>query len=672
MATAVASGTITSGVFETAVASGGQVLTLTLTGDVYVSTAVFSTIRQDILDGITSDASTATSWNTKVRDTASVSTVVRTSDTICTVTFAIASTYNTNADEDITATLPATALVSSVVGVAANSFTVLKEPTNMRVIHGFAPVAPGVVDYTDPGFGAPDAALVMQNITTAGVEISTTHAWHCIGFVDNSGNDEVMSVFMENNVGNTDASRAWSSGNVVTMQSNSTTYVLGAGALIKDGLRINYSISSTAYNVIVILLKGLKNVKVASQALSAGVTDITGLGFSPDLIFLATTAQTVQGRSDYSYFSFGAAHKAADGTISQHSTWLFEIDNAAQSYPGLAIYDTYAVGKIAAGGTTIDWSGAVEDFDSDGFSINASATDPGSQIIDYLAIELHNPDDAWVGTIETPTSAIVQNITGPRFTPGGIILTHTWQHTLNSHVWDADACAFIMGASDGTDEYSMGIYNEDAQTVTDTASYYGSSILARLYDDNAAIRHFNASATFTPVGFDLAYTSTGTSSLVWAAIALRDLSVGVVSATTSGTLVGASVFEDAIVSGGRVLKLTLAEDVYVSTAVFSTIRQDIIDGLESDSSTATSWNTKVRDTVSVSAVVRTSDTLCTITLPAIADYDISTNETITATLPATAMASTVFAVIAAPTILIRKALASSAVQTTVCTIFTGF
>lgn len=76
----------------------------------------------------------------------------------------------------------------------------------------------------------------------------------------------------------------------------------------------------------------------------------------------------------------------------------------------------------------------------------------------------------------------------------------------------------------------------------------------------------------------------------------------------------------------------------VVSTPFADARQAIIDGLDSAQSEAAGWNAEVRDNLGVSAVVRTSDTVCTITLSAQAGYQITAQETITVTLPATALA----------------------------------
>lgn len=109
----------------------------------------------------------------------------------------------------------------------------------------------------------------------------------------------------------------------------------------------------------------------------------------------------------------------------------------------------------------------------------------------------------------------------------------------------------------------------------------------------------------------------------------------IASATLSGSL---SLTEAQIVSGGQQIVITLTNDTWVAAgATFNAQRQNIIDGLTSAQSEATGWNAEVRDNEVVTAVVRTSDTVVTITLTAAASYDVTADETITATIPATAL-----------------------------------
>ena len=106
--------------------------------------------------------------------------------------------------------------------------------------------------------------------------------------------------------------------------------------------------------------------------------------------------------------------------------------------------------------------------------------------------------------------------------------------------------------------------------------------------------------------------------------------------TLTGTVTTAT--ESDIVAGGKTIILTLTGDTWVASgATFNAIRQNIIDGIDSDLSESGGWDAQVKANQGVSGVVRTSDTVVTITLDAQASYNITATETITATIPASAV-----------------------------------
>ena len=124
--------------------------------------------------------------------------------------------------------------------------------------------------------------------------------------------------------------------------------------------------------------------------------------------------------------------------------------------------------------------------------------------------------------------------------------------------------------------------------------------------------------------------------------------VSVISVVLSGT-VTATINETNIVAGGKTIILTVSGDTWVASgAPFDAQRQSIIDGIDSAQSEAGGWDTVVKAGQGVAGVVRTSDTVVTITLDTFASYDITAQETITATIPGTAL-SKGNSVVATPT-----------------------
>ena len=122
------------------------------------------------------------------------------------------------------------------------------------------------------------------------------------------------------------------------------------------------------------------------------------------------------------------------------------------------------------------------------------------------------------------------------------------------------------------------------------------------------------------------------------------------TAVITGSVSVDSPTEAEIVAGGETIIITLTNDTWVASGgTFNGQRQAIIDGLDSAQSETAGWNAEVRDKEEVGAVVRTSNTVVTITLTAAGAYSVVDNETITVTVPADAMTTTSSELIATPT-----------------------
>lgn len=129
-----------------------------------------------------------------------------------------------------------------------------------------------------------------------------------------------------------------------------------------------------------------------------------------------------------------------------------------------------------------------------------------------------------------------------------------------------------------------------------------------------------------------------------------------VTAVLTGTAIAGGVLESEIVAGGETIIITLTNDTWVAAGgTFNAQRQNIIDGLDSAQAEGAGWNAEVRDKEVVTAVVRTDDKTCTITLTtAAAAYVITASETITVTVPATAMIFNTVDILATPTFIVTN------------------
>ena len=104
------------------IVAGGKTLILTLYNDTWVASgATFDAQRQNIIDGITSNKSETNGWDAEIALTRiiAVANVVRTSDTIVTITFVLDTIYDVTERELISTVIPASALTTSAVTLNA-------------------------------------------------------------------------------------------------------------------------------------------------------------------------------------------------------------------------------------------------------------------------------------------------------------------------------------------------------------------------------------------------------------------------------------------------------------------------------------------------------------------------------------------------------------------------
>lgn len=148
--------------------------------------------------------------------------------------------------------------------------------------------------------------------------------------------------------------------------------------------------------------------------------------------------------------------------------------------------------------------------------------------------------------------------------------------------------------------------------------------------------------------------------------ALRHRGYFVPSAAVTGVLSGTTVptiTETDVVNGGKTTIITLTGDTWVAAgATFNAQRQAIIDGFDAASSPTNGWNNEVRDNEVVTAVVRTSDTVVTITWTAAASYDISATETITNIIPNAALVTSTGDITSTPTFTVTAVVSGSIIN----------
>jgi len=246
--------------------------------------------------------------------------------------------------------------------------------------------------------------------------------------------------------------------------------------------------------------------------------------------------------------------------------------------------------------------------------------------------------------------------------------------TLTNDTW-------IAGTGVGGVNYAVADANtiiDGLATTTDTTEW--AKVIAALklvnngIDNTAVVRTSATVLTITlpaTAGYNISASQNQTVTMTVPAASVAGVSAivaaptfvitaDVAAAVLSGTVTAATT-EANIVAGGKTIIITLTNDTWIAGTGASGAYTDaealvIINGLAAGDQTA-EW-TKVKDALIAAsaagvntAVVRTSDTVLTITLPATAGYNIATNQTVTMTVPAASVAG-VSAIVAAPTFVI--------------------
>ncbi|HEX9729083.1 MAG TPA: hypothetical protein VGA37_11310, partial [Gemmatimonadales bacterium] len=119
----------------------------------------------------------------------------------------------------------------------------------------------------------------------------------------------------------------------------------------------------------------------------------------------------------------------------------------------------------------------------------------------------------------------------------------------------------------------------------------------------------------------------------------------------SGTIPTAT--EGDIVTGGQTIILTLTGDTWhANIGAENDTTQMLLDGLDADAAEATGWDAVVKSGLAFGDVERTSATVVTITLQPFPSYDITADETITVTIPASALNQASGPIVATPTFMV--------------------
>ena len=245
------------------------------------------------------------------------------------------------------------------------------------------------------------------------------------------------------------------------------------------------------------------------------------------------------------------------------------------------------------------------------------------------------PSAAITGTIgDGASEQDIRDADNP--TPDGDIII-----TLTNDTWVAAGGTFdaqrqaIINGLDAADAQTNGWNAQVRDQLTVGSVVRTSGTVVTITPTAAAVANYRIadSETITVTVPNAALVTSGSDRTATPTIAVT---AGVESMAVTGSLGGSGGTPAELVAGGETVILTLTNTKWVVSGSFNAQRQNIIDNLDSNLSDQNGWDTRRAD-FAVGDVVRTSDSVVTITLSASSAYAIPSTEIITATAPASAM-----------------------------------
>jgi osmotically-inducible protein OsmY len=759
IATSVAlSGTVTDD-SETEIRAGGSTILLTLTGDTWVAAgATFDAERLNIINGLVSAQSEATGWNNVVQAGLAVTDVVRTSNTVVTVTLPAFAGYNITATETITATVPASALDQSTIAVAAvPTFDVTVDPAALLGRYWFneAPSGQGpatviddqaspinlAVTYDTPvnwtvqnghrGIGAPVATHVgvaLGDVTgtkyTTNLDGATQGSFVTVAEWGTSATTQRIIGFDQGG-GRVAMTEVRGNGDFqFRFRTTLGTFTIywGGSAWADSTRRVFHVVLNTNEAVQEDRVKLYMNGVDQGNGTSGGGTwptagEVLDFGANPALVALNRSTDLARPLNGTLYYyaaysgvltpaqvTASAAALALDDdnltftvavtpdgspvqrvagteysqdyTVTNSSAQLEDFDLLARTGPAAGSFLTIdsIVGTGVSQGVPADSARIVGIAAASGETVTVwytvAASTPGR--VDTLFLRARALSDPAVlddGSFDitfgasVALSGTVTNDSELDIRTGGstILLTltgDTWVAT--GAPFDAERQNIINGlVSAQAEAAGWNALVQAGLAVTDVVRTSATVVTVTL----PAFAGYDITATETITATVPASALVSSSSAI-AATPTFDVTVAAGSVALSGTVTDDA--ETDIRTGGSTILLTLTDDTWVAAgAAFDAERQNIINGLVSAQAEAAGWNAVVQAGLAVTDVVRTSNTVVTVTLPAFAGYDITATETITATVLASALVQSGSAIVAVPTFDVTVTAGSAALSGTV-------
>eukprot|EP00163_Fabomonas_tropica_P011118 TRINITY_DN2164_c0_g1_i2.p1 TRINITY_DN2164_c0_g1~~TRINITY_DN2164_c0_g1_i2.p1 ORF type:complete len:1432 (+),score=338.63 TRINITY_DN2164_c0_g1_i2:411-4706(+) len=616
------SGTL-AGVTETAVQGAAHTIIITITStDTWAPAGVlFENERQDIINGLLLDQTGGPNgWENTIRPSLPVTSVVRSSDTVVTVTVPATSEYAIGVDEVIRFQVASTSTSRGAVVNSTNTVTVTDVAVSATVS---GDVTTTTLTEADMASGGREIYLSLVGDVFVAAAFAGQRA---------AIRDGLVADVSPANGWNNNGRAQIPLGNIVRVNASTVRIVLPAMS--------GYDIPSGTSEVITATIPAAAILATSNVVATPTFT----VNASPEVYLTGVSVEAgiVAGTGGTWVIT------VSSDTFVSGATFDAERQNIIDSLLADPVMSNGFVARVSAALSP----GDVVRTNATAVSITIPAV-PSYVISQSESVQVTVPAAALVSS----SSAIVSQ-TNATITDSNVEAVLSTD-TADNKWWDSD-----LTSGGGKSVYITLRYDQwldsgtafDGSRATiisglDSAQSEGGGWNAQVRDGSLAVgmvTRVNDTTVHIAVPVTAAYSITATE-VVTATVAASTVGgiAGAVATPTFSIAPRAVISvsfssppnEGNIVNGGINIVLTVQHDQWVSGASFDAIRQSLIDGIVSTAGTPTTgWNGTVTPALAVGNVTRTSPTQVTISLPAVPGYSLTTDESLLATVPASALA----------------------------------
>jgi hypothetical protein len=250
-----------------------------------------------------------------------------------------------------------------------------------------------------------------------------------IGFTDGT-QDLSISVAGDDGVSTSDAARRYNTNNcLMVTAAGGTGLSQGLASFVnftkvggKTSVTVNITNDFAAGYLCTIVFIGNANVDVQSKAMSTTSAVAVDVGFKPDLVFALTYNENSATGFASSAISYGIIYENGGTPIQKQMNWYERDNQSVNTHCKTYIGNAAGAGQMDNTGgdaAAIDYTISFGDFQT-GATANFDMTpssDAGTDLIALLSIEFTDTTQIALVDYDSPTSAVVDSITGAGFTP---------------------------------------------------------------------------------------------------------------------------------------------------------------------------------------------------------------------------------------------------------------